>query len=159
MNHHESSWWIIMTHHDESSWRLIMMSHDDSSWWLMMIHHDESHDSALWSATQPWTDSVQGLYCLFLLFAMGVIHFSKVSACHGRRFCHGSHGMSHAFSLWLPWHFSMPRPSTLKSKIARVQHTDQVSAHPKSFIPHSEPTLNSSITHSEYIPNKFRTHT
>ena len=58
--------------------------------------------------------------------------------CHGSRGkktvlekCHGTHGMSHAVSPWLPWHFPMPMPSKWKTKIASAQHKKQLGAHPR----------------------------
>ena len=132
-NHHDSSWPIII-YHDDTSWWWIIMTHYDESSWFIATNHDgplrsinmNHDDAALWSAVQPWTDSVQG--CI-VFFCDGCHH------CHDifqgvllpwPPFCHGSHGMSHAFSPWLPWHFPMPWPSKWKSKIARVQHTHWV---------------------------------
>ena len=84
-----------------------------------MIQHDEA-----WCGPEriPFRDFI-------VFFCDGRHHMFPRCLFAMVAFCHGSHRMSHVFPPWLPWHFSMPRPSKWKSEIAGVQHTNQLSAH------------------------------
>ena len=81
----------------------------------------------VWSTVELWKDSFQGLMDLFALGAMKVFQGAVLPwSC----FCHGPHCISHTFLPWLPWHLSMPRPSTWDHVTSQWQHKKQLSDHP-----------------------------